>query len=182
MKPWCWAEAPLGTTQPAGLEDCCSAAPSRPPPPSPPHSPVALHGLGRKGGDHAELLAQAVQQPAGNHDLSGGQGSREAGVGWEVCGVWGGIGAERCAAKHTGRQTQAVQLSNPHANTQCYWFGGPQPQTQSQAAHLVAGLQGAGGPNLELPLAGHHLGVDAGDDEAGLPRGWGARGWIMGRC
>lgn len=34
--------------------------------------------------------------------------------------------------------------------------------------HLVADLERADGPDLELPLAGHDLGVDAGDDEAGL--------------
>ena len=31
--------------------------------------PVALDGLGREGGDDAEVLAQAVQQPARDHDL-----------------------------------------------------------------------------------------------------------------
>ena len=35
-------------------------------------------------------------------------------------------------------------------------------------AHLVTSLQGSGGPNLELPLAGHDLGVDAADDQASL--------------
>ena len=34
--------------------------------------------------------------------------------------------------------------------------------------HLVADLERADGADLELPLAGHDLGVDAGDDEAGL--------------
>jgi len=36
---------------------------------------------------------------------------------------------------------------------------------------LVADLEGADGPDLELPLAGHDLGVDSGDDEPGLDAG-----------
>ena len=47
-----------------------------------------------------------------------------------------------------------------------------------RCAHLVSGLQGSGGANLELPLAGHHLGVDARDDEASLGH---RDGWMEGQ-
>lgn len=38
-------------------------------------------------------------------------------------------------------------------------------------SYLVADLERADGADLELPLAGHDLGVDAGDDQAGLDAG-----------
>ena len=63
--------------------------------------PVALDGLGVESAHDAELLAQAVQQPAGNHDL-------------------------------------------------------------------IAHVRGAHRANLELPLPGHHLRVDAADQQPGL--------------
>ena len=63
--------------------------------------PVTLDGLGGEGGHDAEVLSEAVQQPAGGHDL-------------------------------------------------------------------VADLLRAHGADLELPLPGHHLGVNATDDQARL--------------
>ena len=52
-------------------------------------SPVALDGLGRKGSDDAKLLAQAVQQPARNHDLAC---NASVGGGEWMCVRWG-VGA-----------------------------------------------------------------------------------------
>src|SRR5690606_30764080 len=44
-------------------------------------------------------------------------------------------------------------------------------QQPSGDPHVVADLDDAGGADLELPLTHHHLGVDAGDLQAGLEAG-----------
>jgi len=56
----------------------------------------------------------------------------------------------------------------------CHWhFVSRVAPVQEPAGqvNLVSELQGADGPDLVLPLAGQHLGVDARDVEAGLHAG-----------